>query len=231
MTQRYSTILSFILLTLLVTGAVELFYNSLSKKLFENKEVEQAVIEKSLDTANTARQKQTRKKQSIRNTENYAIISKRDLFGKIQEEIKTVPEPEPVLTTTSLDLVLLGTIGGDSDEQRAIIRKKSSNNQELYFRGDAIDQALIKKIYRGRVILTVNGKDEILLMQEAKSPPSSGKTQNYTMPDVYTPEEMPQADENIEPEDLTEPQEETSPKVVPKRRISLKPKKRQVVEP
>ncbi|HID69093.1 MAG TPA: hypothetical protein EYP35_01220 [Desulfobacterales bacterium] len=228
MTQRYSTILSFILITLLVTGGVELFYNSLSKNLVANTEVEQTGAIKRPDTAKAKQQKQaqTGRKQSTRHTENYSIITKRNLFGKVQEKTKVkIPDPEPVLATTSLDLILLGTIGGDADEQRAIIRKKSSKKQEIYFRGDAIEQALIKEIFRGKVILTVNGKDESLLMEEAKSPPSSGKTQSYAMPDVYTPEDTPEADENIEP------QEETAPKVVPKRRISLKPKKRQVAEP
>jgi len=232
MTQRYSTILSFILITLLVTGGVELFYNSLSKKLLENKAVEQTENEKRPATAKKIRQQQTRQKQATKHTEDYTIISKRNLFGKVQEKTtKKAPDPEPVLATTSLDLMLLGTIGGDANEQRAIIRKKSSNTEEIYFRGDAIEQALIKKIFRGKIILTVNGKDEILLMEEAKSPPSNGKTQNYTMPEVITPDEPPQDEEDIEPDDTLEHQEETSPKVIPRRRISLKPKKRQVAEP
>ncbi len=233
MTQRYSTVLSFILITLLVTGGVELFYNSLSKKLIKNREVEQTETEKAPDTAKTVSRQRTKQKQSGRYSENYTIIGKRSLFGKIQEKTKAkAPESEPVLATTSLDLALLGTIGGDADEQRAVIRKKSSNTQEIYFRGDAIEQALIKKIFRGKIILTVNGKDEILLMEEAKSPPSSGKTQNYTMPDVYSPRDTTADDESIDQEQITEePQGETSPKVVPRRRISLKPRKRQVAEP
>ena len=230
MTQRYSTILSFILITLLVIGGVELFYNSLSKKMLENNEVEQTETENLPDTVKTVTQQQTKRKQSSSHTENYTIISKRNLFGKVQEKTKA-PESEPVLTTTSLDLALLGTIGGDTDEQRAIIRKKSSNTQEIYFRGDAIEQALIKKIFRGKIILSVNGKDEILLMEEAKSPPSSGKTQNYAMPDVYTPEDIPAANKSIDQEQIEESPGETSPKVIPRRRISLKPKKRQVAEP
>ncbi len=233
MTQRYSTILSFILITILVAGGVELFYNSLGKKLLENRAGEQTETENHPDTVKTVTQQRTKRKQSSPQAENYTIISKRNLFGKVQEKTKVeAPKPEPVLATTSLDLALLGTIGGDAEEQRAIIRKKSSNTQEIYFRGDAIEQALIKKIFRGKIILTVNGKDEILLMEEAKSPPSSGKTKNYAMPDVYTPEDIPAEDKSIDQEQITEePQGETSPKVVPRRRISLKPKKRQVAEP
>lgn len=80
-----------------------------------------------------------------------------------------------MLEATSLDLTLLGTISGGVNTQRAIIQDKRKRTQEIYYKGDAIGPALIKEILRGKVILTVRGKDEILLMKEPKSSPAKGK--------------------------------------------------------
>ncbi len=232
MINRYAVILSFILTTLLVTGAVELLYNSLGKILLENNEVDQVKTVKPSNTRDKtkavvlpARQRKTRQ-----NREDYSIINKRGLFGKVEKKTKEKkPEPKPVLTTTSLDLTLLGTIGGEADDQRAIIRNKSSkNSQEIYFRGDAIEHALIKDIDRGKIILTVNGKDEILLMEEAKSPPSTGKSQSYSMPDIYTPAPRNEADDDNDVDEMGEdidPLNGPPPPVTPKRRMTVKPKK------
>lgn len=249
MLNRYSTILSFILATLLATGAVELFYNSLGKVLIEPTGIDQTEIEKQSATRNVSKNVDlpVRKRPSGQRSEDYSIISKRNLFGKVEDKTKEkTPEPEPVLTTTSLNLRLLGTIGGEDSDQRAFIQNKSSNNQDIYFRGDAIEQAIIKEVDRGKIILTVNGKDEILLMEETKSPPSTGKTRNYPMPEVYTPEVINEPDEEIEAEDDIEPEEaednaendtmadpgeKASPPITPRRRMTLKPKIQQVAEP
>ena len=226
MINRYTIFLSFILVTLLVTGAVELLYNSLGKVLIENKNVDQIKTgeQSTGNTITRAAALPAGQGKANRGREDYTIINKRNLFGKVQDKTKEkTPEPEPVLTTTSLDLTLLGTIGGESDDQRAIIRNKSAkNSQDIYYKGDAIKHALIKEIGRGKIILTVNGKDEILLMEEMKSPPSSGKTQNYSMPDVYSPADINEEDDTLE---------KAPPPVRPRRRMTLKPKKQQVAEP
>lgn len=236
MINRYTIILSFILITLLVTGAVELLYNSLGNVLIEKNNVDQTKTGEQSTGKNITRAVVLPAGQGKANRarEDYTIINKRNLFGKVQDKTKVkTPEPEPVLTTTSLDLTLLGTIGGEADDQRAIIRNKSSkNSQEIYFRGDAIEHALIKDIGRGKIILTVNGKDEILLMEETKSPPSTGKTQSYPMPDVYTPADINEDDDTIDDmEEDIDTLEEASPPVRPRRRMTLKPKKQQVAEP
>ncbi len=236
MINRYLIILYFTLITLLVTGAVELLYNYLDNVLMENKEVEQTKTREHSTTRKITRAvlPAREKKATQVSKDDYTIINKRNLFGKVQEKPKAqMLEQKPVLTTTSLDLTLLGTIGGEADDQRAIIRNKSSkNSQEIYFRGDALEHALIKDIGRGKIILTVNGKDEILLMEETKSPPSTGKTQSYSMPDVYTPPDRNEDDDTID--DMEEDEailQESSPPVTPRRRMSLKPKKQQVAEP
>ena len=246
MASRYSIILSFILATLLAVGGVELFYGSLIKKLAKN-----ATITTQLDTTQPDTNK-TPPRAVVTNhpqkkpggKEDYSIISRRSLFGKIKATTSSKPavQEETVLTTTSLNLALLGTIGGKDNDQRAIIRDKSDKKQDIYYKGDAIANALIKEILRGKIILTVNGKDEILLMQESKSPPSTGAPKNYAMPEVVrTPkrhiaatedlEEEMATEEELDMEEDNEPIEDLPPATIPKRRMTLKPKSLQVTEP
>ncbi len=188
MVRRHSILLSFILATLAAAGGVELFYRSLDTILTgDNEGVQTTAAAKNDAGANTSaslRSKTSMTKPAGKN--DYTIIIKRSLFGKVAAKaIEKPPEPEPVLTTTSLDLILLGTIGGETNDQRAFIRNKKDNTQEIYYKGDAIQHAFIKEIGRGQIILTVNGKDEVLLMEESKSPKGSAKNTDHTT-EVYS---------------------------------------------
>jgi len=244
MASRYSIILSFILATLLAVGSVELFYGSLIKRLVENETIatqpdatKRGEIETPLKAVSTDHlPKKTGGK------EDYSIITRRSLFGKIKPVPTSKPavKEEPILATTTLNLVLLGTVGGKENDQRAIIRNKSNNEQDIYYKGDSIANALIKEILRGKIIITVNGKDQILLMQESKSPPSTGKPKKYAMPEVVRPQNRHIAEtmaleedteENPE-EDMEEeePREDLPPATVPKRRMTLKPRNQKVTE-
>ncbi len=113
----------------------------------------------------------------------YQIISRRDLFktGK-----NGSPPPKPgkeeadvdQLEVTDLELVLLGTTIGVGSESFAVIKQKTDPLQTLYIEGDTIDKALIKTILRGKVILVVNGKNQVLLMEK----PSSQKNKTNPVP-------------------------------------------------
>ncbi len=192
MVRRYSIILSFVLATLLAAGGVELFYRSLTQALTGNKEVtgpaitgHTAGVTKDVN-GDSSPPSLLRKRGGNENKDDYTIITKRNLFGKVKEKIIAKPvETKPVLTATSLNLVLLGTINGTLNDQRAIIRNKKNNSQEIYYTGDAIEHALIKEIGRGQIILTVNGKDEILLMEESKSPKGSANKNSNTS-EIYS---------------------------------------------
>ena len=228
MASRYSIILSFILATLLVTGTVELFYSSLGKILTTGEKTVQAGVKTApMPTTNKVTQNQITRSLPPMSSEDYTIIITRNIFGKASSPTDTLAsKPAVVLTTTALDLVLLGTIEGKPDAQRAIIRSKKSRKQNIYAKGDTIEHALIKEIHRGKIILTVNGKDEILLMEEIKSPPSTGgRAGTRPMPNVYTP---PNGREDDETTDVLAPPPLST---TPKRRIMLRPKKQQVTEP
>ena len=70
------------------------------------------------------------------------------------------------LEETKLNLKLWGTVSGSSSGVYAVIEDVKAREQNLYRTGDAIQTATVKEIYREKVVLTVDGKDEVLQMQE-----------------------------------------------------------------
>jgi general secretion pathway protein C len=110
----------------------------------------------------------------------YSQVTKRDLFKTnfvkpppAKKIVPPEPEPEEEIQLTQLKLELRGTITGTGSEPLAVINKKGDAMQMLYARGDAIEKAIIKTIEKGKVILLVNGRQEVLLMENRKSPASA----------------------------------------------------------
>lgn len=106
----------------------------------------------------------------------YKSISRRNLF-KIREESETVSE-KPVaidqLKQTELKLKLWGTVIDDDGKAYAVIEDSAKREQNLYLAGDAIQNASVKMILREKVILYVDGKDEILSMEKMDGVASGG---------------------------------------------------------
>jgi len=113
--------------------------------------------------------------------DQYDIIVTRNLFKVEVEEKQETGDQEPEkLEATNLKLVLWGTVTGES-EVYAVIEDKKLRKQSLYEVGDSIQGAKIKKILRHEVILTYQGKDQVLEMEiddknVSKSRSSAGKT-------------------------------------------------------
>ncbi len=102
---------------------------------------------------------------------HYAQVTQRDLFQTNVVKAPPAPkvaapekEPEKEIQLTKLKLELKGTITGTGSEPLAVINKKGDPRQMLYAEGDFIEQATIKSIMKGRVVLLVNGREEILEM-------------------------------------------------------------------
>lgn len=168
MAQRFSNIIPLLLITLFCVGIVEGGYSGLEYFLLRN-EVKHNRI--STDTS-----ADRRAESPVKHTEqsyDYHIILERNLFGKAvgnssdiekTEQYNTIPEN---LEATRLDITLKGTIwGAENREGRAIILDGKTALQDLYRQGDSVQGARIKKILRGKVVLSHNGKDEILEMSE-----------------------------------------------------------------
>ncbi len=100
----------------------------------------------------------------------------RNLFGseeKAAEGIKTADIEG--LEPTTLKVALLGTVTGSQQNAVAVIEETDKRKQGLYRVGDSVQDAIVKMILRGRVVLRVGDKDEILTMEESSSRRASSK--------------------------------------------------------
>jgi general secretion pathway protein C len=99
----------------------------------------------------------------------YMAILDRNLFNtRTAAESKNDNEKVDVasLEQTKLDLKLWGTVSGSKDGDYAVIEDVKAHEQDLYRTGDTIQTATVKEIFREKVVLTVDGKDEVLQMQD-----------------------------------------------------------------
>jgi len=162
---RYFTILRYILITVCIYLGVDLFYTDLASRL------DSAAI-----APTTNKQISVGGVQTSRPLAYYQAIDRRNLFNikpKAPEtrNIANTPRIEE-LKQTSLNLKLWGTVSGTENRNYAVI-ESSGGEQNLYRVGDAIQTATIKLILRGKVVLTINGQDEVLEMEDLST---GGKT-------------------------------------------------------
>lgn len=117
------------------------------------------------------------KQETHRNSlTHYNAIAERNLFNVSDEiEQKTAQVDIEALEQTELKLKLLGTVTGSKDKAYAVIEQQKEKQQDLYRIGDSIQNATVKMILREKVILSVNGKDEILEMEQEDTGKQSEK--------------------------------------------------------
>ncbi len=170
MTKRFSSILPLLLITLFCVGIVEGGYSGLEYFLLRSFKEHRKIPGKTPVT-------QPKKGVAGKSGQplDYHIILKRNLFGEpaeknnIMEKNTVIPEE---LEATRLNIVLKGTIHGAKEkETRAVILDGTTAEQSLYQQGDFVQGAMIRKILRGKVVLSHNGKDEILEMSETAGSP------------------------------------------------------------
>ncbi len=100
-------------------------------------------------------------------------VTQRNLFKvEVDGQKNKVSEPMNLhLEKTSLELTLWGTVTGHKKQEGwAVIQDIETKQQDLYRVNDKIQGATIKSILRNKVILTVNGKDQILEVNADPSP-------------------------------------------------------------
>jgi general secretion pathway protein C len=107
--------------------------------------------------------------EAKRPLEHFRAIWERNLFSaKVDEEKK--PEPEDLLSKidelalTSLNCTLIGTILGEEGESWAIIQDNQTNRQDRYPVGSMVSGAKVVMILRNKVVLNLDGRDELLVM-------------------------------------------------------------------
>ena len=106
----------------------------------------------------------------------YSLIMQRDLFNTRKTPVKKSAVSQvnlDELEETSLKLKLWGTVAGIEKQSYAVIEDTQKREQNLYRVGDNIQSATVKAILRSKVVLSVNGKDEVLAMEQLLGPKSS----------------------------------------------------------
>lgn len=167
--NRVKTLLPYLLVTLLCVAGVELFYDSVKKKL--------RIAPKSGADSRVVAEGVESTEENLDQEFDYQVIVDRNLFGSSSGPVVETENEEASpddMELTSLDIILLGTISGDSNGRRAFIVDKSTNEQEVYQKGDAVQGAIIKDILRGKIVLNYQGNDEVLHMSTDKDTGSQG---------------------------------------------------------
>ena len=157
--KPYYTIINILLITVAVYFSVKAFYKLGSVQL------DQAHL-----SGVDFKESSPSEVESLRPLADYDPIIERNLFNT-KSGAEGPPEPIIVenLQPTSLKLKLLGTVTGDNDKAFAVIQSPQGKEEQLYRIGDTIQNATLKMILREKVILHVNGKDEILEIDESQT--------------------------------------------------------------
>lgn len=144
---------------------------------------------------------------------DYQVILERNIFKAALE-----PGEQPVesqilsaldtLEETSMQLSLLGTVSGSVEDARAIIRDELTQQENMYRVGGTLQGAVITQIERGRVVLLVDGNEEVL---NIKDPERDQTVSSSISADMRYP--------TLEQEQVVERQ---VPEALPRRRIQFR---------
>jgi len=157
--KRYFTILNIAIITMAVYWGVKVSYQLIMTSL------DPIAQSKAITMGDVSSEN-----ESFHTLPFYNIITQRNLFRtKIKSEKKSNPLNIETLKQTDLKLKLWGTVTGENETPYAVIEAQKEKKQNLYRAGDSIQNATVKKILEKRVILNVDGHDEILEMEKIRS--------------------------------------------------------------
>jgi len=159
MTSRYFTISNVVLITIAVYLSISGFYKVATYRL-------DPVLP---PLVAGARQISPMEDEISHPLSYYQPIVDRNLFNTNKDaDSKPVPIKIETLKQTELKLKLWGTVSGLGGQTYAVIEEAKSRQQNLYKVGDAVQNATIKMVFREKVILSVNGQDEVLEIEESQ---------------------------------------------------------------
>lgn len=166
MSQRYLTLFNLVALGIISYVGVNLFYLTTTAYL-RGFDAQKKFIYLAPDV----------KEQGKSTKAFYQAIVDRNIFvtEEAAPEESSVEELEE-LEPTSLKIALLGTVVGGQQDGFAVIEEVGKRKQGLYKVGDSVEGATVRRILRGKVVLRVNDKDEVLTMKEE---PASGGEPEY----------------------------------------------------
>ena len=119
------------------------------------------------------------KRKPTPSPQDYQAIVERNLFNtteKTEKKTRLEPIQTKSLKPTKLLVKLWGTVSSGGDASYAIIEDQKKKDQNLYRIGDSIQNATVKEILREKVVLNVQGRDEVLEMEKLESRGSGRST-------------------------------------------------------
>ena len=165
MGKLYTTIFNLVALFVAIYIGVDLFYRIVGAQLIYG-DMEEIAIEQ------TPRVK-SRKRPPLK---EFRVVMDRNIFGSTDKAAEGIrPTDIETLEPTSLKLALLGTVAGTQQSAVAVIEEIDKRKQGLYKVGDSVQDAIVKMILRGKVVLRVGEKDEILTMEESSARRASSR--------------------------------------------------------
>ena len=159
MTNRYFTISNIVLITIAVYFSISGFYKVATYRLDP---VPPPMVAGD-------RQISSVEDETSHPLSYYQPIVERNLFNTNKDaDSKPVSIKVETLKQTELKLKLWGTVSGLGGQTYAVIEEAKSRQQNLYKVGDAVQNATVKMVFREKVILSVNGQDEVLEIEETR---------------------------------------------------------------
>ena len=136
-----------------------------------------------------------------RRLEDYALIASKDVFHTTKETAKTAGKDQAEeLKVTELNLELKGTVVGEGKDSYVFILDKGSRKEEVYYANDYVMGAQILRIMKGRVILSVDGREEaLLMMDESRTLPEMGSAEEKAGAEAVKPAEQRPASQGATP--------------------------------
>lgn len=168
---------------------------------------------------------------------DYQVILTRNIFKAVVELGDQATDEQLLsdldnLEETKMQLVLLGTVSGSKEDARAIIRDEKTKIADIYTIGSALQESIITRIERGRVVLQVNGREEILNIKEPdsagpqRSASSAGKINLPTMQqdaarEGKVPEARPRRRISFRNTPQSVPEPEADPNLLPEEELMM----------
>lgn len=159
MNRHYYKILNFLILSAVIYSIVSIIYTLTSSHIAQVK-IEVPAEQKIPKT-------EQYKKPSL---QDFNLIIERNLFGSADKKLeKNIDDEFEDVEQTSLNLTLIGTVSGNQEDTRAVIKETGTRKQDIYKTGDSIQNAIIDRILRCQVIFKVGDKYEKLTMEKTVS--------------------------------------------------------------
>jgi general secretion pathway protein C len=159
--QAFIIGLNCLLITLFAYISIKLFYSVITEHQVGHRYNHEFIAEAS----GTDQGLQT---PGIKPFSSYEVVSSRNLFGVMDHDVESQPDDVSDLELTDLSLKLHGTMVNRQGPSYAVLEDTRDRRKKarLIMENEAIGDAVLTSVYRDKVVLTVNGSRQVLMLEE-----------------------------------------------------------------